>query len=93
MKSGGVRERALLHHHAYISALRGDLYSAGTVCAVRKGAWKTAHAWLPLEVSAPFLEPRSPLCLLTLEVPLLPSLLGEGAFRARAPLFHSLAIE
>ena len=48
---------------------------------------------LPLEISTPFLVPWWPVCLLTLKIPLLPSLRGDGAFRAWAPLLHSLAIE
>ena len=29
----------------------------GTIPAMCKGVWKTAHAQLPLEISTPFLEP------------------------------------
>ena len=72
---------------------RGICALPGTTGAMCKGAGRTVYAPAAPEVSTPFLEPWCPVCLLTLKIPLLPSLRGERTLGAWTPLLHSLVIE
>ena len=88
MKPGGLQGLPLLHHHA-VSAQSGDLYSARyNWCHCTKECGR-----LHVPAAPGNLHPFPRICLLTLEIPWLPSLQGEGAFRAWAPPLHSLEVE
>ena len=89
MKPGGLQVLSLLHHHAKVSTQSGDSYSAR--CNWRHVQRSVEDCTCP---AAPGnLHPFPRICLLTPEIPWLPSLWGEGAFRAWAPPLHSLEVE
>lgn len=88
---GAILALPLLHYLANVAAQSGDSCSARlNLCHMRRRMENCACPVCPRESQQ---LSQSPICLLTLWVPSLPSLSEEGAFRVGASLLHSLTIE
>lgn len=93
MKLRGVQELHFPHYHAKISVQERTCIPLTQFVPCVKECGRPCMLRLPPGISTLFLKPCWPVCLPTLNIPLLLSPQGESVFGTEVPLLDSLASE